>query len=292
MNVDAHSFRVLRPVLVTVLVIVLMGIAAELLKPIAVAILLAFILAPLVRWFERLYLPRVVGIVITLTLVFGLVGLSGYFVSRQFLDLAAQLPDYESNILEKVSVLRPDPDSPIEKATRVAERVNDALDAEKPSVFTPEVRVVEESGFLGRFRVVIDPFKQFAGWFAAVLLLVVFLLLYQDEVDDRIIQLAGRNQISLTSKTTNLVAKRLSRYFTAFAMFNVAFGTVMGFILYFLGLPYAALWGRLPRCCASSPTWALPWLSACLSFSPSPTTQAGCAPDGAWGLWYGRSCGE
>ena len=243
MNLDAQSFRVLRPVLVAVLVIVIMGVAADLLKPIAVAVLLAFILAPLVKAFERLYLPRILSVAVTLSLVLGLVSLSGYFVTQQVLELAAELPNYESNILEKVSSLRPDADSPIEKASRVAERVNDALDAEKPSIFTPEVRVVEDSGFFKRFQVVIDPFKQFAGWAGAVILLLVFLLVSQEEVGDRIIQLAGRNQISLTSKTTSLIAKRLSRYFTAFALFNVAYGVFIGLLLYFLGLPYAALSG-------------------------------------------------
>ena len=57
MNLDPESARTLRALLIAGAVIALMWVAAEVLQPIALAVLFAFILDPLVRWFERRGLP-------------------------------------------------------------------------------------------------------------------------------------------------------------------------------------------------------------------------------------------
>ncbi len=262
MKFDPQSVRLMRSVAVTLLVIFVMWIAGDLLKPIALAVLLAFILNPLVLWFDRRGVPRVASTSVTLLLVLGGVGLGGYFVSQQFLSLAADLPSYQSNIIDKLSALRPGPDSPIDKAAEVAEKVNQALGEDKSFDFTPKVRVVEDSGLLDQALAVFGPFKEVAGWGAAILLLLFFLLISQEEVSDRIVKLAGRGQISLTSKSMAMIAKRLSRYIAAFAFFNAVFGLVIGLMLYLIGLPYAALWGSL-----AAVLRFIPYLGPVLAFS-------------------------
>ena len=68
--------------------------AREVLVPLALAILLTFLFAPLVRRLERLRLGRVPATLVVVLLGLGLVGVIGYVVERQFVQIADQLPGY------------------------------------------------------------------------------------------------------------------------------------------------------------------------------------------------------
>ena len=85
------------------------------------AVLLTFILAPLVTALERFRLPRPLAIFLSLCLVFAVAGGVGYLVGRQFLSLANHLPEYEANVSEKVDRFRLSGEgtSPITKAKNV-----------------------------------------------------------------------------------------------------------------------------------------------------------------------------
>src|SRR4051794_6425234 len=76
--------------------------AREVLVPLALAILLTFLLAPLVRRVERLGLGRVPATLVVVLLGLGLVGVIGYVVERQFVQIADQLPVYNEQIRHKV----------------------------------------------------------------------------------------------------------------------------------------------------------------------------------------------
>src|SRR5690242_9444182 len=77
-------------------------VAREVLVPLALAILLTFLLAPLVRRLERVGLGRVPATLVVVLLGLGVVGVIGYAVERQFLQIADQLPNYIPQIRHKV----------------------------------------------------------------------------------------------------------------------------------------------------------------------------------------------
>jgi predicted PurR-regulated permease PerM len=76
--------------------------AREVLVPLALAILLTFLLAPLVRRLERLGLGRVPATLVVVLLGLGLVGVIGYVVEQQFVQIADELPGYTGQIRHKV----------------------------------------------------------------------------------------------------------------------------------------------------------------------------------------------
>src|ERR1700712_3507982 len=101
MHSDQSAIRQIRTVLIATILVAAMYVAADFLQPVAVAVLLTFILSPLVKLLERLRLPRALAIILTLSLVFAVIGGVGYAVGRQFLSLASHLPEYEKNIIAK-----------------------------------------------------------------------------------------------------------------------------------------------------------------------------------------------
>ena len=74
--------------------------------PLALGLILAFVLTPLVRLFDRLRLPRFVGVILTMTLALGAVGAIGYVTWVQFAELSTQVTQYTSSMRRKVADLR------------------------------------------------------------------------------------------------------------------------------------------------------------------------------------------
>src|SRR4029079_4068019 len=88
-----------------VLVVALLYWAQAVLVPFAVAILLTFVLAPPVTWLER-WIGRVAAVLAVVTLVFAMLGLGAWGLTRQMDHLADDLPRYRANILAKIADVR------------------------------------------------------------------------------------------------------------------------------------------------------------------------------------------
>ena len=101
--------RVVNGVASVVLAAVLIGtiyVGREVFVPIALAILLSFVLAPLVRILERWHLPRPISVVGVVLLAFASIFLIGGMIAAQVTQLAGDLPRYELTMREKIKSLR------------------------------------------------------------------------------------------------------------------------------------------------------------------------------------------
>src|SRR5437764_8213036 len=117
-------------------VIAFMYFTGEVLKPLALSVLLSFALVPAVRLLERSGLPRAVAVVLTVVVALGLLGGIGYLVGQQLTALANRLPDYQENIEKKLSgVFQPGQRSAGNRLKAMTDRVTAKLD-EVPATAT------------------------------------------------------------------------------------------------------------------------------------------------------------
>src|SRR3954447_25450734 len=72
--------------------------AREVLVPLALAVLLTFLLAPVVSRLEKLRLGRVPSVLAVVVVALGLVVGLGYVVEQQFVQIANALPQYKDQI--------------------------------------------------------------------------------------------------------------------------------------------------------------------------------------------------
>ena len=238
-----------------------MYVAAEVLKPLALAVLLCFILTPSVQWFVRRGLPRSGSVALVLILVFSAVGGVGYVVGDQFTSLADQLPAYQANIQKKFATLKPHNDSSIEKARRAIASLEQSLRPAEVDHASP-VRVVSENATVAQLQTLLGPFHVTLAFGGVVLLLLVFLLIESNDISDRIVQTVGWGKIGVTTKTMSQIGHVLSRYLVTLALFNLGFGVVIGLGLWAIGLPSPALWGLL-----AAVLRFVPYLGTVVSFS-------------------------
>jgi len=111
------------PLLTATLVIAGLWAAQAVLLPLALGIILAFTLTPLVRVFDRLKLPRFAGVAFTVLPALGCVGALGYVIFDQFAELATQVSKYTGSMRNKVADLRAGNGAALRQLSRTVDRV-------------------------------------------------------------------------------------------------------------------------------------------------------------------------
>lgn len=253
-----------RLVILTGLSIAVMALswAQDVLIPVALAILLSFVLSPVVSFLQRRRFGRVPAVFITVTvsglLVFGL----GRFMVHQVISLADALPKYETNIEKKIAEIR--------EATRggFIERLQNSLrrlsreidqqaerDRDNQQVADP-VPAVEDKPQL--VKLAEDKSSKWASLWSAVgpaleqlaraglvVVLVIFLLIKREEFRNRLLSLFGRGRLTVTTKAFDDAGRRISRYLSTQLIVNGGLGLALGIGFLVIGVPYALLWGFL-----------------------------------------------
>ncbi len=231
----------------SVLIVVVLYWAQAVLVPVALAVLIAFVLAPPVTWLER-WLGRVPAVLIAVTLVFVLLGLAGWGLVRQMENLSEDLPRYRTNILSKIADVRgAGKGGTVEKLQETIEDIKTDLgktDAPKGRV-APPVMITSElvSGFpaIAWLGPIVGPL----GTAGLVVVLVIFMLLERRDLRDRLIGLFGQGRLTVTTKAFDEAGSRVSRQLLMQSLASLVYGVVAGVGLYLLGVPYPLVWGAL-----------------------------------------------
>jgi len=237
------------PVVITFLILAIIGFmyaASEVLKPLALAILLSFALTPIARFLENRRVPRVPAVILTVFIALGLIGFMAYNVGRELDTLANNVDQYETTIQNKIKGLKSDQKGAIQKVQEAVADVSKTLsDTKKKDEQIQKVQIAKEPDFLADTESRLGPYLEGLETAFIVLILLLFLMINRENMSDRIIQLFGQGQVSLTTRTTLEVGQRISKYLTIFASMNTAMGIVVGVGCYLIGIEYAVLWGFL-----------------------------------------------
>ena len=100
------SYQTLTGLGVGVTVVAALYFGKDILLPITVAVLLSFVLSPLVGILRRLRIPRAVAVVFSVGLALAIIGGVGALLGSQIVEIAGDLPLYQTTIEKKVDVLR------------------------------------------------------------------------------------------------------------------------------------------------------------------------------------------
>ena len=230
-----------------VLVVVVLYWAQAVLVPIALAILLTFVLTPPVTSLQR-WIGRIPAVLAIVTLVFTVLGLAGWGLARQMDHLADDLPRYRANILAKMADVRgAGKGGSVEKLQETIEDIRTDLGKSDVRTGTPSQPVVvtsaPASGFSSFtwFGPIVGPL----GTASLVLVLVVFMLLERRDLRDRLLGLFGHGRLAVTTKAFDEAGTRVSRQLLMQSLVNLIYGIAAGAGLYLLGVPYALVWAAL-----------------------------------------------
>jgi len=268
-----------------VLVIAAIYFAQGVLIPIALAVLLSFLLSPVCDWLERRGLARIPSVMITAALCFSFLAMLVWTAFIQINELAPNLPEYQNNIRTKLQSANENIGSILSRMTKSAEEIGQSLplaDPDQPALGTQEhpfsVSVISPP--TSPFEIVSGTLGELVrglGLIGIVVVLVVFILIRREDIRDRFIRLLGRSRLSMTTRVLEDAAARVSRYLLMLFVINATYGLAVSVGLYFIGVPGAILWGISAASMRFIP-YIGPWIAAGLPISLSMAISAGWGP--------------
>jgi predicted PurR-regulated permease PerM len=244
---------------VGVVVVAALYFGREVLVPIALAILLSFVLSPLVRLLQRGHFPRSVAVIAVGLVAFAAIFGLGALMVSQVNGLATDLPRYQATLGAKIDSLRGATagTSTLERASEVLHDLKKEIDrpkgdpapslsggAEPQKPIPVEVRQ-PDPGALQTLTILITPLIHPLATTGIVAIFVIFILLQHQDLRNRLVRLAGAQDLQRTTVALDDAGERLSRLFLTQLGLNAGFGFIIGVGLWLIGVPSAPLWGLL-----------------------------------------------
>ena len=220
----------------------------EVFVPLALAILLSFLLTPPIRHLERLHVPRGAATVVAFAVAVALIGGIGYIVGKQFVVIVNELPRYEGELRHKLQTLG--------THGRIFRKLSAELSSVGASVSTPQgeaappgalsqggapatkpvpVTIVEQNTptqLMRRYATtILDPLAT-AG---LVLVFVIFMLYNREDLRDRMIRLVGHGRVNVTTQALDEAATRISHYLGALSIVNGCYALITVGMLWVIG---------------------------------------------------------
>ena len=254
----------LSPLIWLAVVILILYFARAVLIPLALALTLNFLLAPMVTWLQRLRMSRVLAVAVVMLVYAAVVGEMGWVVSGQLLQVASNLPKYRQNIRNKIEALHLAPESALGRAA-VSVKEIDAEFVEssttRPAQTGPQASATLKAGapqadsavpvqiitpsatglrYLGQL---LSPLLKPLGTGGMVVIFTVFILIKREDLRDRFLRLAGVAQLHAMTLALDDAGQRISRYLLMQFVVNACYGLCFGIGLFLIGVPNAVLWG-------------------------------------------------
>ncbi|QEE41287.1 MULTISPECIES: AI-2E family transporter [unclassified Methylobacterium] len=251
------GLRGLLTLAVGVVLIAALYFGREVFIPLVLAVLLSFVLGPVVNLLRRIKLGRVPSVIVAVLLALAVIGGFGAVIGTQVAGLAGNLPQYQVTVQKKFAGLQ---QGWLGEANRVIQKFNHQVhDATQkvdaagtaastgPAGDTPKAQLVRvqepEISPLALAEKVLGPIFEPLTTVGIVLVVVVFLLLQREDLRNRMIRLFGSSDLHRTTVAMDDAAGRLGTYFLAQLGMNAAFGIIIGVGLWLIGVPNPLLWG-------------------------------------------------
>ncbi len=247
-----------------VVVVSALYFARDVLIPITLAVLLCFVLSPVVSFLQKRGLWKAPSVLITVAAAIGVIILVGTVMVGQASLLAQDAPHYVQSVQTKIdglsqlaaekaaSVARPFARMVPSRGRKATSRLRSGPSlraittpggAASPPVLV-EIHQPAPSPLALAERILTPTVAPLAMAFI-VIVMAVLILLQQADLRDRFIRVFGATDLHRTTAAMDDAARRMSRYFLAQLAVNTTFGVIIGLGLYGLGVPSAGLWGVL-----------------------------------------------
>jgi predicted PurR-regulated permease PerM len=226
------------------LVVVIISRAQEVLVPLALSALISFALTPAVRRLAR-RVGHPVAVALVVLVAVGAVASFGFLLERQLVELSTQMTRYSKAMSGKLAALRGSETGGLSGLSRTVDKLAEQLDHTSAAAGEPtQVEILPaKATALERFNETIAPVLRPLADFIVVLVLVIFLLSKRGDLRDRFIRLAGKRNISLTTRTLDEAGDRIGRFLIVQSAINGGFGVAISLALWFIGVPFPGLWG-------------------------------------------------
>ncbi|WP_245447372.1 AI-2E family transporter [Methylobacterium sp. 17Sr1-1] len=257
------------PLVIAAVIVAALYFGREILIPIAIAVLLSFVIGPLVALLRKLRLGRILSVGVAVLLLLAVVAGLGGLIGMQVADLSTGLPRYQRTIAQKAENLKAGPlgsmagylrsiNHQIQQAGAPEQKPQDQTKEQKekpegkrappPAVQNPDKPVLvevrdREPSPVELAEKLLAPVVSPLATLGIVFVVLIFILVQREDLRDRMIRLVGSSDLHRTTVAMDDAARRLSRFFLVQLALNAGFGLAIGTGLWLIGVPNPILWG-------------------------------------------------
>jgi predicted PurR-regulated permease PerM len=230
------------------LLIAALYVGRDLLIPLALAGLLTFVLAPLVRRLDNWGVPNGPSVALVVAALLGAVVAGATVAGRQVAQLLEELPTHEANLRDKARFVHLEfGGSGIwQRAAAtirsVEQEVRDPQTESKPMKI--EVAQGSDQPWMTIFEYTRQSVPSLVTA-ALTLLLTIFMLLQYRDLRDRAVRLMGTAEMGRSTQAFNEAGADLAHFLLLQSGLNAGFGVFIGLSLWAIGVPSPVLWGAL-----------------------------------------------
>ena len=233
--------------IIAALVVAALYVGRDLFMPLALAGLLGFVLAPLVRRLTNWGLPNGLSVALVIVLLLGSLSAGGMVVGRQLTQLLEDLPTHEANLRDKARFVHFELGGTgiwqraVATVRRIEEEVRDPQ-ADKPLKIEVAQGTNDPLMTIFEYTRVSVPSLMSA---VLVLLLTIFMLLQYRDLRDRMVRLMGTAEMGRSTQAFDEASANLGHYLLLQSGVNATFGAFVALSLWAIGIPSPILWGAL-----------------------------------------------
>lgn len=256
------ELKALLGIAVGTLAVAALYVGREVLIPIMLAVMLSFVLSPVVNALQRLLRWRGPSVILSVLAALALLVIAGTLIANQAASLTANAPQYAHTIeakvegvqsfaVSKLAAITKPFDLGRKPSTQPGPTQQPAAPLQMPQAGANDsralpVRIVrDQSSTFTIARSLVAPILSPLETTIIVLIVAIFILMQREDLRDRFIRLFGSNDLHRTTRAIDDAGQRLSKYFLSQLAVNSSFGLVIGLGLLVIGIPSPAMWGLM-----------------------------------------------
>ena len=281
------------------IIVAALYLTRDVLVPMVMAVLLAFVLAPLVKFLQRWHLPRPVAVLSTVAVALAVALSLATMVMVQVKQLADDLPRYQTTLSDKVHNFRDvlgsaslfqnasgllrdlgkELEVPEARKSGTAPTLTQSTNGNPDKPIPVEVQQPVPGAsqtMVSMLQPLVTPFTTTG----IVVIFVTFFLFQREDLRNQFIRLAGSRDLESTTAALDDAGHRLGKLFATQLILNATFGFIIGAGLALIGVPSAPLWGLLAMILRF-----VPYIGALMAAVLPLTLSAAVGPDWKMALW-------
>lgn len=210
------------------IIIIFAGLKAanSVVVPFLLATFIAIVTSPVLDALEKIKIPRTISFIFVAFLLLGFLAFIGSVAVTTMFDFLGQLPEFN----RKFQVL----------LNEWMEKLN-STDFRDMIVFDPNMFNLESNKIITTTSSLVRKTGSMMSMWLFILLLVAFMLFETRVMQEKVKYLSRKYSNAVVF--VNSFVYNLKRYLFIKTIVSVATGLIIGFGLYYLGIPYAVLWG-------------------------------------------------
>ena len=225
--------------------------ARDFLLPLSLAVLLAFVLHPMLRRLERWGLPRAAGVILIAFLLAAIAGVAVWLVGREVSDLTAGVSEFRGNLVLKLRALR-GPIRSFADAMGWIDQLSKEMDPAHGQGAAPQVEVVQPQTPVSALMRFGTPVLATLGVLGVVMMLTLFLLLQRD-LPQRLASFLQQRDSRISPRALEEAGQVVTGYLLRQGLVCLLQGVIVALGLTLIGVPGALLFGFLSAILRSIP---------------------------------------